>query len=368
MCRPSPIISTCRKRLQHSWSDPVRAEGLGPSRCGGLFHLGSASSLCHLGWLHLTPKHPGPSDPGSGGQMLDRIVDDALPADVPVSGPVFTYSRPEQSFLRRSLIRVVERLSGRARFERLYKRWQAEHHNPAETIFATGIRALGVSADLDAGALEQMPETGGVLVVANHPFGIVDGLLVAAMAATRRRDVRLMVHSLLCQPPEAREALLPVDFAETAEARRCSAETRRRAVEWLDQGHVLVLFPAGSVSTVPAPMDRHAVDCAWHPFVTRLATRPGVRTVPVFVHGQNSRLFQWASHYSYPLRVALIFAETRARIGRKVKVSIGAPVVATDLGDNAGAAARLQALCYGMAGPGGPAADKVFVWPKRIRF
>lgn len=300
--------------------------------------------------------------------MLDRIVDDALPADVPASGPTFTYSRPEQPFLRRSLIRVVELLSGRARFERLYKRWQAEHHNPGETIFTTGIRALGISADVAAEELAQMPETGGVLVVSNHPFGIVDGLLVAALAASRRRDVRLMVHSLLCQPPEAREALMPVDFAETAEARRCSAETRRRAVEWLEQGHVLVLFPAGSVSTVAAPLDRHAVDCDWHPFVARLATRPGVHTVPVFVHGQNSRLFQWASHYSYPLRVALIFGETRAWIGRKVKVSIGAPVLASDLGDRAGIAVRLRALCYGMAGPGGPAADKMFVWPKRIRF
>lgn len=300
--------------------------------------------------------------------MLDSAVDGFSPATLPVAGPVFTYSRLEQPVLRRSLIRAVERISGRVRFERLYQRWQAEYHNPAETIFTTGIRALGVSADLDAGALEQMPETGGVLVVANHPFGIVDGLLVGALASTGRRDVKLMVHSLLCQPPEAREALMPVDFGDTAEARRCSAETRRRAVEWLDQGHVLVLFPAGSVSTVAAPLDRHAVDCDWHPFVARLATRPGVKTVPVFVHGQNSRLFQWASHYSYPLRVALIFAETRARIGRKVKVSIGAPVTAADLGDKAGVAARLRALCYGMAGPKGPAADKVFVWPRRIRF
>lgn len=300
--------------------------------------------------------------------MLDSAVDGFSPATATVAGPVFTYSRPEQPFLRRSLIRVVERLSGRARFERLYQRWQAEYHNPAETIFSSGIRALGISADIQAGALEHVPETGGVLVVANHPFGIVDGLLVGALASARRRDVRLMVHSLLCQPPEAREALMPVDFAETAEARRCSAETRRRAVEWLDQGHVLVLFPAGSVSTVAAPMDRHAVDCEWHPFVARLATRPGVRTVPVFVHGQNSRLFQWASHFSYPLRVALIFGETRAWIGRKVKVSIGAAVRAEDLGTRAGVTARLRALCYAMAGPEGPPADKVFVWPKRIRF
>lgn len=105
--------------------------------------------------------------------------------------------------------------------------------------------------------------------------------------------------------------------------RRVSALTRGRAVKWLDQGHVLVIFPAGGISTSPRPWSRKAADPAWHPFVARLASRPGVKTVPIFVHGQNSRLFQVLSHFSYPLRIAMIFHETRRRLNRPVNVAIG---------------------------------------------
>jgi putative hemolysin len=228
-----------------------------------------------------------------------------------------------------------------------------------------------VRPEIVAGDLSALPRSGPLLVLANHPFGILDGLLVGHLVATQRRDVKIMTHSLLCQPDEARDVLLPVDFGPGEEARRTSAETRRRAAEWLEQGHALIVFPAGSVSTAAGPFDRNAVDGAWHPFVGRLSQRRGVRTVVMFLHGQNSRLFQLASHASYPLRVALILRETAARVGGRIAVSVGAPMEAGDLPDGegrAGLAAALRRLCYAQAGPGGPDAERVFVWPEYIRW
>lgn len=283
------------------------------------------------------------------------------------AGPVFTYSRPEQPWLRRWLIRTVETLSGRNRFERLYLNWRQRPRNEAETIFTSAIRELAVRAEVSEADLARIPASGGVLVVANHPYGIIDGLLAGEILSRRRGDVKLMVHSLLCQPPEAREALLPVDFGAGPEARRTSAETRRRAVDWLEAGHVLIIFPAGSVSTAPAPLARHAVDGEWHPFVARLAARRGVAVLPLFIGGQNSRLFQIVSHWSYPLRVALIFHETRRRLGRAVPVVLG-PVLRLAGEDKATLAGRLRDEVYGMAGPDGPQAGSVFHWPARIRW
>lgn len=297
-------------------------------------------------------------------QVLD--ADGAVPEDGQ-AGPVFTYSRPEQPRLRRWLIRTVETLSGRNRFERLYNDWRQRPRNEAETIFTSAIRELAVRAEVSEADLARIPANGGVLVVANHPYGIIDGLLAGEILSRRRGDVKLMVHSLLCQPPEAREALLPVDFGAGPEARRTSAETRRRAVDWLEAGHVLIIFPAGSVSTAPAPLARHAVDGEWHPFVARLAARRGVAVLPLFIGGQNSRLFQIVSHWSYPLRVALIFHETRRRLGRAVPVALG-PVLRLTGEDKATLADRLRAEVYGMAGPGGPQAGSVFHWPARIRW
>ena len=297
--------------------------------------------------------------------FLDFLEPSAAEAE---EGPVFTYSSSQQPWLRRTLIRTVERLSGRARFERIYRDWQQKPRDLGETVFTSAIRALGVRADVSAQDLARIPATGPLLVVANHPYGIVDGLLIGHLISTRRPDVKLICHALLCQPVEARDVLLPIDFGTGPEARRISAETRRRSVEWLDAGHVLIIFPAGGVSTAPTPTRAVAADLEWHPFIARLARRTGVKTLAMYVHGQNSRLFQLVSHLSYPLRVALIFHETKRVLRRPVKVAIAEPVGMSEAADKSDLVATLRERTYAMAPAGGPTSADVFVFPSRIRF
>jgi putative hemolysin len=158
--------------------------------------------------------------------------------------------------------------------------------------------------------------------------------LVGHLIDSLRGDVKIMTHSLLCQPPEARDVLLPVDFGDGPEARRTSLDTRARAQAWLAAGHAVVVFPAGSVATSARPWSGPAVDAEWHPFVTRLAAQPGVTTLPLFLHGQNSRLFQIASHMHYTLRLGLLIKEFKSRTDEPVQVVIGDPI----------ASARLQPL------------------------
>jgi len=160
--------------------------------------------------------------------------------------------------------------------------------------------------------------------------------------------------------------LLPVDFGKSAEARRNSAKTRKLAVEWLDEGHALILFPGGGIATAPTLLSRDVADFAWHPFVARLAMRNGVKVLPVFVHGQNSRLFQIASHYSYSLRLALVFRETRRLRGKSVQLEVGSPVSISDFQDEE-LVIRLREATFGLAGLSGPRAKNEFAFPKRIR-
>ncbi|WP_112310926.1 lysophospholipid acyltransferase family protein [Pseudogemmobacter bohemicus] len=300
------------------------------------------------------------------GQMMHGD-DSFAPAGLP-EGPVFTYSHPDQSPLRRRLIRVVERISGQSRIERLYRDWRADPaKDRSAPVFAEAMRVLGLRIEYTAGDEGMIPKTGGLLVIANHPFGIADGLAIGDLLTRVRPDVKLMVNAALCQAPEAKDVLLPVDFSHGPEARRTSAETRRAATEWLEAGHVLVIFPAGGVATAPKPLSRRAADPAWHPFVARLATRPGVRVLPIWFHGQNSRLFQIASHYSYPLRVALIFRETLKRAKKPLRIAIGSPV-ALDPGLKSAATGELRRLTYELAGAKGPKPGVEFTFPARIRW
>ncbi len=280
------------------------------------------------------------------------------------TAPDFTYSHPGMSRFRRGLIRAVEAASGQPMLRGLYQDWSAAPRSD-EDVFEAALRLLQIRPQQDwqvpAAAL---PESGGLLLVANHPYGIVDGLALGQLGMRLRGNVQIMTHSLLCQPAEIRQHLLPIDFSGTAQARRTSAQSRRHAIDLLEAGKVVAIFPAGGISTANKPVRGQAFDAEWHGFLSRLATIPGVSTLPVFFSGQNSRLFQIASHLSYPLRIALIFNETRRLMGRRLDMRIGAPLTAESLQalPKAEVVPALRRATMALRG----AADDVFVWPKHV--
>jgi putative hemolysin len=284
----------------------------------------------------------------------------------------FTYSHPGQSRFRQRLIRSVEWLSGREKLQRLYLDWARHGRREGETVFDAALRLLQIEPALTgAQHLDALPKEGGLLIVANHPFGILDGLAVGQLAMRLRGNAQILTNSLLCQVPEIAPHLLPVDFSGTPEARRLTSATRKRACDLLAAGKVVVMFPAGGVATSNVPVRGPAVDAEWHPFLGRLATMPGVTVLPVHFAGQNSRLFQIASHVSYPLRVALIFHETRRRMKQKLRLTIGAPVSAAELaslprGEVAGLLRRRTMLLA--RGTKAPSPDEVFVWPSHVKW
>ena len=286
----------------------------------------------------------------------------------------FTYSHPGQSRFRQRLIRSVERLSGRDALQALYLDWARHGRRDDETVFDAALRLLEVRLDLRGADPARVPGDGGLLIVANHPFGILDGLAMGQLAMHLRGNAQILTNSLLCQVPEIAPHLLPVDFSGTPEARRLTSTTRRRAAELLADGKVVVMFPAGGIATANSPVIGRALDAEWHPFVGRLATIPGVTTLPAHFAGQNSRLFQIASHLSYPLRVSLIFHETRRRMGRQLPVVLGEPVSASELaqlprGEVANVLRRRTMMLstdQNRRGTWDP--DEVFQWPSHVKW
>ncbi|MDM7931200.1 lysophospholipid acyltransferase family protein [Tabrizicola sp.] len=299
------------------------------------------------------------------------MTDTAFSAPTSHGYPAFTYSHAGQSRFRRGLIRTVERLSGRPRLHRLYCDWQSHGQRAEESVFDAALRLLDVRLQIEGEAhLARIPATGGLLIVANHPFGILDGLTIGQLAMRLRGNARILTNSLLCQVPEIAPHLLPVDFSGTSAARRLTSATRRRAGELLAEGKVVAIFPAGGVATANRPVKGRACDADWHPFVGRLATIPGVTTLPVHFSGQNSRLFQIASHLSYPLRVALIFHETRRRMGRPLRLTVGEPIpqAAFQPVEKGEIARHLRRRTMELADAAEMNPDEVFVWPSHVKW
>jgi putative hemolysin len=120
-----------------------------------------------------------------------------------------------------------------------------------------------------------------------------------------------------------KEFLLPVDFTESEEALQTNLKSRAAAKHLLLNGGCLIVFPAGGVATTPKLWDKTAVDAEWKNLTARLISQGKADVVPVFFAGQNSRLFQLASHLSMTLRLSLLFKEVHDSIGGDVVVRVG---------------------------------------------
>jgi putative hemolysin len=237
----------------------------------------------------------------------------------------FTYSTSDQPLFQRAVIQTIERIGGQRKLKRLYDKHQIELRNGAD-FFEAAIRILKLDVHYDREALAAVPKQGPVVFIANHPYGVLDGITFTWLARRARPDIKVLANGVLCQIPEAAEYLLPVDFAPTRQARETNVRSRQLAQTWLREGHAIGIFPGGGVSTSEKPLKGPAVDLPWAPFTAKLIRMAKATVVPVYFVGQNSRLFQLASHLSLTLRLSLVFRETARRIGSALRLRIGAPI------------------------------------------
>jgi putative hemolysin len=264
----------------------------------------------------------------------------------------FSYATLSDFLAKRWFIRLVELLTGQPKLERLYRRNQA-YPRFNESFWQASVRSLDVDVDFEASAVASIPKSGPVVFVANHPFGVLDGIVACWLVEKVRSDFRVLVHSALMHAPEVRPYFLPIDFSGSEAARATNLATRAAARSHLDQGGALIVFPAGMISTSPDWLGRRpAVDARWQPFVAQLVQRSKASVVPIWFEGQNSWGFQLASHLNATLRLALIFHEVRARMGSTLQVVVGKPIPfesLKDIEDRQNLVDALYAATYGLA-------------------
>jgi putative hemolysin len=215
------------------------------------------------------------------------------------------------------------------------------------------VRSLALDVRYDAADLARIPKAGPVVIVANHPYGVLDGIVISWLVEKIRSDFVVLTNAVLMRAHEVRDFILPIDFSGTEEAIAMNLKTRSAARAQLDRGGAVVVFPAGAVSTAPDRLGRlPAVDARWQPFVGQLIQRARATVVPIWFGGQNGRLFQIASHVSATLRLSLIFHEVKARIGTVLPVAVGAPIAFESIGhikDRQALADELRERTYALA-------------------
>lgn len=235
-----------------------------------------------------------------------------------------TYAHSASSKSGRAVIRLLENTTGRLQLIRRadgYERDVAAGRN----FWTVMAERYGLSLDIIGGSLNTIPEDGPLILIANHPYGILDGLMMGHILSQTRGDFRILAHQVFRKAEDLNKVILPISFDETKEAAKKNIETRKVALDYLADGGAIGIFPGGTVSTAAKPFS-HPMDPGWRSFTARMVAKSNATVVPLFFNGHTSRLFQIASHLHYTLRMGLLIKEFKKRVDTPVEVVIGDPI------------------------------------------
>lgn len=240
-----------------------------------------------------------------------------------------SYAHSARTRSGRAVIRVVENATGRRKLIKRAQGYERDVANGANFWDVMRDR-YGLSLDIVGGSLDNIPKTGPLIALSNHPYGILDGLMLGHILSQTRGDFRILANSVFDKAEDINRVILPISFDETKEAAAQNIATRKAALDYMNEGGALGVFPGGTVSTSARPMGR-PLDPGWRTFTSKLITKSRANVVPIYFDGANSRLFQLASHAHPTLRVALLINEFKRLVDKPVRVVIGQPIAQDDL-------------------------------------
>ena len=246
--------------------------------------------------------------------------------------PPFRLDRPQRGIAKRAFSALVSPAVERAlAFHRLNAVYDDVCQNPTDDHFAEKVlESLKVTVDVSARELDRIPKTGPLIVVANHPFGAVDGMILMSILHRARPDAKVMANFLLARIEELREMLICVDPFEGDGAKARNLGPLKDAIRHVKAGGALGCFPAGEVAHLDL-QKRAIVDPQWSETIAGIVRRTGATVVPLYFHGRNSPLFQLMGMIHPRLRTVMLPRELLRKHHRTIKVKIGHPIPANRL-------------------------------------
>jgi len=236
-----------------------------------------------------------------------------------------SYANESDPLLKRMVIRTVENLSGRDKYVAMYKTWRTEVANKSDRIFSRMLELIDIDLSITGNWPPKDLPDGPIVMVANHPYGIADGIAVLALAEQLGRPFKVLINDQLLKVPEIRPYALPISFEETKEALAINMATRNEALRLLKEGVTIVIFPAGGVATAPKGFGQ-AEDLPWKMFPAKLIQSAKASVLPIYFEGQNGWLFHLVSRFSLTLRLSLLIREFCRLSGETIYSNIGAIV------------------------------------------
>ena len=246
-----------------------------------------------------------------------------------------SYASTFQDPIKSRIISAMELCTGKLTILRMIRKFEKRGAPSGQHFWRAALDTMGIDLTTPQYQLDRIPKTGPVVVVANHPHGMVDGMIFADLIGRVRPDYRILTRSLLTSIDEvAGSYMIPVPFPHDPDAQRKGVEMRANAMAYLKEGGVVALFPSGVVATSDTWFGP-AVEAEWNVFTAKMIRRSGASVVPMKFPGQNSRAYQIANKLSPMLRQGLLLHEIVHSCNKPQAPIVGHPIAQEDIDKHA---------------------------------
>ena len=235
-----------------------------------------------------------------------------------------SYAHSAQSKLGRAIIRCLENATGRSALLSRSPNLRTNVHS-IQNLWHSIMEGYGVTIDIMQGELGDIPVDQPFIVVANHPYGILDGLVMGSVLAQSGANFKIIANDIFNKAREISDKILPISFKNTREAISLNLRTRKNAITHLSHGGAIGIFPGGTVSTSSKLFSQPA-DPSWRSFTAKMIFKSNALVVPIFFDGNTSSIFQLASHLHPNIRAGLLLREFKLRLDKPVRIVIGKPI------------------------------------------
>lgn len=230
----------------------------------------------------------------------------------------------------RWLASAGERLLGLNQLDLYYRERQQDMSS--QDFLRYTLNKLGIDYNIASGSKDNIPLEGPSIVVANHPFGAIEGVMLAELLLSHRSDVKVLANEYLHRIDEISELFIGVDVFESASSTHSNIHGIKQAIKHLKSGGLLLVFPAGEVSSLQIKLAK-ITDKQWNRIIALLVRKTSASTTPIYIEGQNSRLFHMAGILHPRLRTLLLVREMLNKRQQKINLHIGQNIAYSELKD-----------------------------------
>jgi putative hemolysin len=276
-------------------------------------------------------KRPGKNEPSLATPSQEADIsapgqgDGSSLADKPYEPKRLSYATTFTDPVQQTIIQVMEFLTAKPALLRRIRKFEAMGVPHGQPFWSQALSVMGIEVQTPDEQIAKIPRTGPLVVTANHPHGLVDGMVMGELIGRVRTDYKILTRSLLTGVAEIDGFMVPVPFAHDPDALRKNIEMRRLAMRHLADGGVIALFPSGVVASADRMMGP-AIEREWSAFTAKMIQRSGATVVPLRFTGQNSRAYQIASRLSPTLRQGLLLHEVRHALDKVQSPIVGDPI------------------------------------------